>query len=88
MENKPASPRPNILANIDKIVKDEIAKGAVPTNDKWVLIATYDNDGTKILAAANFKIKDDKIKVQTQAIWSHDWDGNDSIAGKVIFSGK
>ena len=82
------TPKSNVLANIDKIVKQELDKGVIPSDAKWAIVTAVSNDGTKLLAAANFKINEDKIKVQIQAIWEHDWDGDDTMAGKVVFSGK
>lgn len=87
MGTEPATLKPNILSKIDKFVKEEIDKGVIPKDAKLAVIGTVDNEGFTVLAAVNIKPDtDNKINVQVQAIWDHDWDGSDSAAAKVIFS--
>ena len=79
--------KPNILSNIDKIVRDSWDNNEIPQDATWGIVNTTDNEGNKLQAA--FKIhKGDKLEVKVKAIWEHDWDGNDTVAGKVVLSGK
>lgn len=80
--------RTNILASVDKAVKDEINKGNIPLDSKWAIVTAVDNEGAKLLAAVNFKAHEGKIETKIQAIWEHDWDGDDTFVGQVVFSGK
>jgi len=76
-----------ILDNIDKIVKDSWESNEIPQDATWGIVNTVDNQGNKLQAA--FKVhKGDKLNVKVKAIWEHDWDGDDTVAGKVVFSGK
>lgn len=78
---------PNILANLNKYVKDELDSEAIPADAKIVLVGTVDNNGTKILAAVNIS-HTDKINTKIAAVWEHDWDGDDTVGAKIIFVGK
>ncbi len=80
--------RPNILAKVDEIVKKELSEGNIPEGSRLVGIGLIDNDGIKIIATAEL-LKDTTNKsLKLRAIFEHDWDGNDTIAGKVIFAVK
>ena len=78
---------PNILANINRYVKDELAKDNIPTDAKYVIVGTVDNTGAQIMAAVNIH-KTDKVNTQVAAVWNHDWNGNDTVGAKLIFVGK
>lgn len=78
---------PNILANINKYVKDELANESIPPDAKYALVGTVDNNGAKIIAAVQIK-KTDKFDTKIAAVWNHDWDGNDTVGAKLIFVGK
>lgn len=88
MDITPSLPKKNIFDNLDKIVKLEIEKGVIPSDAKWAVITAVDNTGVKLLAAVNFNISEGKINTKVKAIWEHDWDGNNTYAGQVVFSGK
>jgi hypothetical protein len=80
-------PNKNILENLNKFVKEELDKETIPSDAKYVLVGTVDNNGAKIIAAVNIK-KSDKINTKVEAVWEHDWTGDDTVAGKIIFVGK
>jgi hypothetical protein len=80
-------PNINILANLNKYVKEELASESIPLDSKYVLIGTVDNNGAKVIAAVNIR-NTDKINTKIAAIWEHDWDGDDTVGMKVIFVGK
>lgn len=82
----PATLRPNILANIDKFVKAEIDAGEIPKDAKIAMVGIIDGDGLKIAAVVELSPDPEKYKLKFKAIFEHDWDGNDGIAAKVIFS--
>ena len=77
----------NILANLSKYVKEELDKDSIPNDAKYVIVASVDNNGTKILAAVNIH-KGQKIDTKVVSVWEHDWDGDDTAAAKLIFVGK
>lgn len=81
------NPNTNILANVNKFVKEELAKDAIPADAKYVIVGTVDNTGAQILTAVNIH-KGEKINTNVAAIWNHNWSGDDIIAAKVIFVGK
>ena len=78
---------PNILANLNQHVREELEKENIPSDAKYVLIGTVDNNGSKIIATVNIK-KTDKFNTKVAAIWEHDWDGDDTVGAKLIFVGK
>ena len=73
--------RINILDKIDKIVRDEIEKSNIPLSATLAIVGTIDSHGTKIMAAVKLG-----KNLKVVSIWEHNWDGNDSIAGKLIFT--
>ena len=77
----------NILSNLNQYVREELDKENIPADAKYVLVGTVNNDGAKIMAAVNIT-KTDKFNTKVAAIWEHDWDGNDTVAAKLIFVGK
>ena len=77
----------NILANLNKYVREELEKESIPADAKYAIVGTIDNNGTKIIATVNI-FKTDKINTRIAAIWEHDWDGDDTIGTKIIFTGK
>lgn len=77
----------NILDNLNKYVKTELDKNAIPSDAKYVLVGTIDNNGARILAAVNI-FHTDKVATKVAAVWEHDWDGDDTAAVKLIFVGK
>ena len=79
--------RQNILGNINKYVKEELERDNIPTDAKYVIVGTINNDGTKILGAVNIH-RSDKVNTQVAAVWDHDWDGDDTVGAKIIFVGK
>lgn len=85
--NKRLTDKPSILANLDKITKDAWDAGEIPEGHTWAIINTFDNEGNKLQAAVRI-VKKENLEVKAKAIWEHDWDGNDTIAGKVVVSGK
>ena len=80
-------PNLNILSNINKYVKDELDKELIPSDAKYVLVGTVDNNGAKILAAVQIH-KTDKMETKVAAVWEHDWDGDNTAGMKLIFTGK
>ena len=78
---------PNILANINKYVKDELDKESIPSDAKYALVGTVDNNGAKIIAAVTIH-KSDRFNTKVSAVWNHDWDGDDTVGTKLIFVGK
>lgn len=80
-------PNTNILNNLSKYVKDELDKDNIPIDAKYVIVGTVNNDGMKILAAVNIK-NTEKLAVKVASVWEHDWDGDDTVAAKIIFIGK
>lgn len=80
--------RPNVLANIEKIVKENIASGEIPADAKLVGVATLDNEGVKIVGMVELldKEKHPNASLKIKAIFEHDWDGDNTIAGKVVFA--
>lgn len=80
-------PNINILANLNKYVKEELASESISPDAKYVLVGAVDNNGAKVLAAINIH-KTDKINTKIAAVWEHDWDGDDTVGMKVIFVGK
>lgn len=77
----------NILANLNKYVKEELEKEAIPADTKYVIIGTVNNEGIKVMAAVNIK-KTDKFNTKVAAVWEHDWDGDNTAGAKIIFTGK
>jgi hypothetical protein len=77
----------NILENLNKYVKEELDKESIPSDAKYAIIGTLNNNGTKIIATVNI-FKTDKITTRVAALWEHDWDGDDTIQTKIIFTGK
>lgn len=80
-------PNTNILNNLSKYVKEELDKDNIPIDAKYVIVGTVDNNGSKILAAVNIK-NTEKLTVKVASVWEHDWDGDDTVAAKLIFIGK
>lgn len=80
-------PNQNILANINKFVKEELDKDNIPQDTKLVVVGTVDNNGARIVANVLVK-RSDKFETKIAAIFDHDWDGDDTAGVKVIFTGK
>lgn len=80
-------PNLDIIANLNKYVKESLEKEEIPADAKYVLVGTVDNNGTRVMAAVNIH-KTDKFNTKVAAIWDHNWTGDDTVAGKIIFVGK
>lgn len=82
--------KPNILAKIDDIVKKNIESGEIPKDAKMVMVGTFDFEGVKLAAVVELldKEKHPDKSLKFKAIFEHEWDGNDSAAGKIIFSSR
>lgn len=78
--------QPNILANIDKFVKDEIQKGEIPSNARMAVIGTVDQNGVQIVAAVELSKNPDDFSLKIKAIFEQEWDGDRVAGAKVIFS--
>lgn len=69
---------------MDKIVADELAANNIPSDAKLAVIDTFDNNGNKITVAV--KIHEDTKRVfKVAGFWEHEWDGDDTVGGKLIF---
>lgn len=79
--------KPDILSNLNKFVKNELDKESIPSDAKYVVVGTIDNNGARILAAVNIH-KSDKFNTKVAAVWEHDWEGDDTMGAKIIFVGK
>ena len=77
---------PNILANIDKFVREEIEKGEILTDARIAIVGTVDQGGAKIVAAVKLTKKETNYDLKIKAIFEHDWDGDNSMGAKLIFS--
>lgn len=77
----------NILNNLTKYVKEELDKESIPSDAKYAIVGTIDNNGSKIMAAVNIHNSVTK-QIKVAAIWEHDWNGDDTIATQLIFVGK
>ena len=80
-------PNVNILSNLNKYVKEELDKDVIPKDAKYVIVGTVDNNGSKILASVNIN-QTEKVTTRVMAVWEHDWEGDDTVAAKLIFVGK
>lgn len=80
-------PNLNILNNLSKYVKEEYDKDLIPPDAKYVIVASVDNEGSKILAAVNIH-KGEKTDIKVVSLWHHDWDGDDTAVAKLVFVGK
>jgi TolB-like protein len=77
----------DILLNLNKYVQQELAEERIPPDAKYVLVGAVNNDGTRIMAAVKL-YEGRRFQTKVQAVWDHDWDGNDTAALKVVFIGK
>lgn len=84
MENEPNK---NILANINKFVKEELAKDNIPSDSRLAVVGTIDNNGTRIVANVLIK-KTPVFETKVAAVFEHDWDGDTTVGAKLIFVGK
>lgn len=69
---------------LDKIVQDTIGKEDIPSDHKTAVVATFDSNGAKVAVVFH---KDSSIgEWQFVGAVQHTWEGDNSAAGKVIFS--
>lgn len=80
-------PNTNILANLNQYVKEELEKDNIPADAKYAIIGTVNNDGAKIMATVTIH-KTERSQTRVAAVWEHDWEGDDTVATKIIFVGK
>lgn len=87
MTNTQILNRVNILDNLTKYVETELSKEDIPPDTKIALVGAIDQNGAKIIASFQIK-KTEKVNAKIAAVWSHDWDGDDTLGAKLIFIGK
>ncbi len=82
--------KPNLLANIETIVKNNLESGEIPSDARLVGIGIVDSEGIKLVGTVELldKTKHPDKSLKIKAIFEHDWDGNDSIAGKIVFTSR
>jgi hypothetical protein len=80
--------KPNLLANIETIVKNNLESGEIPSDAKLVGIGIVDSEGIKLVGTVELLKNTTNRSLKIKAIFEHDWDGNDSIAGKVVFTSR
>lgn len=84
--------RPNILANMEKLVRDEYANGNIPADTKLALVNTIDTQGIKIVGVVALKPielkswRETVLDVKIKAIFEHDWDGNNTGAIQTVIA--
>lgn len=75
---------PSILRNLDKYIKDEMEASNIPLDARLAVIDTFDLQGNKLTVAIKIK-EDEKRTIRIVGMWNHDWDGDDTVAAKLVF---
>ena len=71
---------------ITSVVNKSIADGSIPPDHKFILVAATDEQGIKGMIGV--KRDTEKSHLELDFIAEHDWDGDNKIGAKVIFSHK
>lgn len=68
---------------LTKIVGDTFKSVELPAGHSNALVATMDDQGTKVLAS--FKLGTD-ARWQITGAFEHDWSGSTTVGGSVVYS--
>ncbi len=71
---------------LEDVVKKSIENGDVKKDAKLIFIAGADSDGVKAIASVSLIPENDKFQMKLNAIFEHDWDGDNRVGAKVVFS--
>jgi hypothetical protein len=68
-----------------------IAEGLIPTSDmvrdhhRFAIVGDVNEDGTQLVARFT-KHSDRGWELDGDAVWEHDWSGDNRIGGRVLFA--
>lgn len=90
--DNPASP-PKIFSNefITAVVKKSIENGDMPADHKLAFIGVVDESGLKAIISAQIirqVLPSHDLNVKLQAIFSHEWTGENRAGAQLLFSVK
>lgn len=80
--------KPGLLDNVDSIVRKEMEEGSVPKDAKLVGVGIIDGEGVKAVVTVEMLKDTTRHSFKVKGIFEHDWDGDDSVAAKVVFSSR
>lgn len=70
---------------LEEVVKKSVENGDVLSDDRLVIIAGVNEQGVKAVVAV--KIVDKELmRVRIDGIFQYDWDGDNTVGAKVVFS--
>lgn len=82
--------KPGLLDNVDSIVRKEMEAGDVPKDARLVGVGIVDSEGVKAVITVEMldRTKHPNSSLKVKGIFEHDWDGDDSVAAKIVFSSR
>lgn len=84
-DNPVAPPKVFTQEFFDSVIKKSIDNGDIPEDHRLVFIAATDESGAKAIVAVSL-ITHDIFKIKINGIFEHQWDGDNRVGAKVIFS--
>ena len=73
---------------LNELVKKSLETNELDPNARLAFIADFDEQGIKTVMQVRLTKEESRVKAYFAGIYQHDWNGDDSIAGKVVFQVK